>query len=241
MPCAHRELQPSVPPTTLDFSQCVQAHMRATCHFQSMIAQRDLVDAVNAVANSVDEVDSTIQQSGGVPRRVHKGVQDVCGRGGAVLQLHLRIHRREVIVHPRPACASCRTVPFLSIRHKGCPFPLTLGARVRVLRTQLPPRHPASGAALRRAVARHHFVPWQPEESRPRHQLCRPRRPRRLAGLAGVAGFSGFAGLATNTRPHAVAHCALARVDRRDALHWPSLFPCNCLTRCLMRGSRSSR
>ena len=50
----------------LDFSQCVQAHMRATCHFQSMIAQRDLVDAVNAVANSVDEVDSTIQQSGGV-------------------------------------------------------------------------------------------------------------------------------------------------------------------------------
>ena len=50
----------------LDYSQCVQAHMRATCHFQSMIAQRDLVDAVKSVAVNVDEVDSTISKSGGL-------------------------------------------------------------------------------------------------------------------------------------------------------------------------------
>lgn len=50
----------------LDYSQCVQAHMRATCHFQSMIAQRDLVDAVKSVAASVDEVDFTISNAGGL-------------------------------------------------------------------------------------------------------------------------------------------------------------------------------
>jgi hypothetical protein len=50
----------------LDYSQCVQAHMRATCHFQSMIAQRDLVDAVKSVAVNVDELDSTIAKSGGL-------------------------------------------------------------------------------------------------------------------------------------------------------------------------------
>lgn len=50
----------------LDYSQCVQAHMRATCHFQSMIAQRDLVDAVDQNAAQLLALDSTFQKSGGL-------------------------------------------------------------------------------------------------------------------------------------------------------------------------------